>query len=154
MLVSKREHRRSSLRCVAALAALVIAAGCGGSTSPQISEAGTYNLTTVNGQSLPVTITGTTRGTVVIQSATLVLTSGNPSTFSATVNGTAGGGATTTLVGASGTYVRSGTSLTFTATGAPIPFTGTVDNNCHVVVALPGQVIGTTSTLQLGLSKS
>src|SRR5689334_10350877 len=101
---STREQRRSWLRYVTTLAVLLIGAACGGdSTPPQISEAGTYNLTSVNGQSLPVTITGTTLGTVVIQSATLVLTSGNPSTFSATINGTAAGGASTTLVSAGGT---------------------------------------------------
>jgi hypothetical protein len=134
---------------------VLIAGACGGdSTQPQIAEAGLYNLTSVNGQSLPVTITGTTLGTVVIQSATVGLRPGNPSTFTATITGTAGGSASTTLVSAAGTYVRSGTSLTFTAIGSPIPFTGTVDNNGHVVVALPGQVIGTAGTLQLGLTKS
>jgi hypothetical protein len=152
---SRTERRRSWLGYLATLTALLIGAACGGdSTPPQFSEAGTYNLTSVNGQTLPVTITGTTLGTVVIQSATLALTSGNPSTFSATINGTVGGSASMTLASATGTYVRSGTSLTFNATGSPIPFTGTVDNNGHVVVALPGQIIGTSGTLQLALTKS
>ncbi|HKW47089.1 MAG TPA: hypothetical protein VJN70_06575 [Gemmatimonadaceae bacterium] len=143
------------LRCLTTLTALLLVGACGSdSTQTQVSEAGTYHLTNVNGQSLPVTITGTTLGTVVIQSASLVLTSGSPSTFTATINGTAGGSATTTLVSAGGTYVRSGSSLTLTATGVAIPFTGTIDNNGNVVVAVPGQVIGTTGTLQLGLAKS
>ena len=150
-----QERRVSRLRYLVALTTVLVGGACGGdSTQPTISEAGSYNLTSVNGQSLPFTITGTTLGTVVIQSATVALRPNNPPTFTATITGTAGGSASTTLVNAAGTYVRSGNALTFTATGSPIPFTGTFDNNGHIVVALPGLAIGTTGTLQLDLTKS
>src|SRR5690349_13068340 len=149
-----QERRGSWLRYVMTLTALLVAGACGGSTQPTISEAGSYNLTSVNGQSLPFTITGTTLGTVVIQSATVGLRPNNPPTFTATITGTAGGSASMTLLNSAGTYARSGNALTFTATGSPIPFTGTFDNNGHIVVALPGLAIGTPGTLQLGFTKS
>jgi len=70
---------------------LALAAACGGSSTDvqTQSEAGTYHLVTVNGQSLPVSVT-TTSGTVSIQSATVVLTSGTPSTYTASMTGANG----------------------------------------------------------------
>lgn len=153
MLDGRTKHRcRAPLRCVATLTALLIAAGCGGdSTQPQISEAGTYSITSINGRPLPDTIEGTLFGTVVIQDATVVLTPGTPSQFSADILGTQNG-AGTTLLSTFGTYVRSGASLTFTVNGSP-PLTGTFDNNGHVVVVLPGAAIGTVGILELRLTK-
>lgn len=143
-------------RSAAMFAALVALGACGGSdsTPPTVSEAGTYQLTTVNGQSLPVTITGTALGTVVIQSATVVLTPGTPATFTANITGTENGGAATSILSAAGTYARSGSTLTFSVTGSPIPFTGSIASDGNMTVGLPGAAIGTTGTLQLNLSKS
>jgi hypothetical protein len=110
---------------------------------------------TVNGQQLPVTITNTSLGTVVIQSATVVLASAGTPTYTASITGTAGGGASTTIVSDFGTYVRAGNTITFTSSSAPISFAGSVnDSNGHITVALPGAAIGSlTTTLQLELAK-
>ena len=150
----------SRARQLGALAAILLASGaCGGSTTDTQtqSEAGTYSLLSVNGQSLPVTINNTSLGTVIIQSASLVLTPGSPSSYTANITGRVGGAPATTIVSDAGTYVRSGTSVTFTSSAAPLPYTGTINgSNGHLTVALPGAAIGATgtATLQLELAKS
>ncbi|MFL5613409.1 MAG: hypothetical protein ACJ796_07115 [Gemmatimonadaceae bacterium] len=108
----------------------------------------------MNSQSLPVTISNTALGTVVIQSATVELTSA--SKYSANITGTAGGAPASTIVSDNGGYVRSGSTITFTSNIALISFAGTVnDSNGHLTVALPGAAIGAaiTTTLQLELAK-
>ena len=68
---------------------------------------------TVNGQALPYTMTNTALGTVVIQNASLDLTSRTPApAYSAVVNGTVSRGRLT--VNGSGTYTGSlsGAALT------------------------------------------
>lgn len=148
----------SRFRQLGAIAAVVLASGaCGGGTTETQSEAGSYNLLSVNGQSLPVTMTNTSLGTVVIQSATVVLTPGSPATYTASITGRVGGAPASTIVSDAGTYVRSGASVTFTSSNAPFPYTGTINSsNGHLTVALPGAAIGATgtATLQLELAKS
>lgn len=140
---------------VAALA--VLAAGCSSndSTSPGTVAAGTYTLTTVNGQGLPFSLTSTTLGQVVIQSARISLTPGSPSsTYQATVSGTVNGSPTTTLISDAGTYTVSGASLSFSSTSVPLfSFDGSFTSN-SLTVSLPGQAFGGSGTLVLGLSKS
>lgn len=148
------------LRQLGAIAAVVLAIGAcgGGATENQTqSEVGSYSLLSVNGQSLPVTITNTSLGTVVIQSASLVLTAGSPATYTANITGRIGGAPASTIVSDAGTYVRSGASVTFTSSSSPFPYTGTINSsNNHLTVALPGAAIGATgtTTLQLELAKS
>lgn len=155
----KPERRGSWLRRAATLivlSTLTNACGGGSTESKTHTEVGTYHLLTVNGQSLPVTITNTALGTVVIQSATVVLTSASASTYTASITGTAGGAPSTTIVSDAGSYVRSGTTITFTSSSAPVSFAGTVnDSNGHLTVALPGAAIGAaiTTSLQLELAK-
>lgn len=156
---SRAARYGSPFRQYGAVAAVLLAIGaCGGTTETQTqSEAGTYNLLSVNGQSLPVTITNTSLGTVIIQSAVVTLTPGTPSTYTASITGRVGGAPASTIVSDAGTYVRSGASVTFTSGSSPFPYTGTINgSNGHLTVALPGAAIGATGTaiLQLELAKS
>lgn len=156
---SRAARYGSAFRQLGSIAAVLLAIGaCGGTTETQTqSEAGTYSLLNVNGQSLPVTITNTSLGTVIIQSASVVLTPGSPGTYTASITGRVGGGPTTTIVSDAGSYVRSGASVTFTSSNSPFPYTGTINgSNGHLTVALPGAAIGATgtATLQLELAKS
>src|SRR5690348_8079291 len=115
---------RGAGRRIAVLAAGLLAAGvvaCGDSSSPTQSEVGHYTQLTVNGQSLPATITGTAQGTVVIQSASVDLVAPTSSTakptYSATVTGTATATGSTArqLLADNGTYSLVGTAITFTS---------------------------------------
>jgi len=139
---------------VAALAVLAASCSSDHSTSPG-AVAGTYTLTTVNGQGLPFHLASATLGQVVIQSATITLTPGSPSSaYQATVSGTVNGSPTTTLISDTGTYTLSGASLTFSSTSIPLlSFGGSFSNNT-LTVSVPGQAIGASGTLVLGLSKS
>ena len=155
---SRRSERLgSSVRCVALLATAIVVAACGGSTSTDVSdhaEAGTYTLLTVNGQSLPVTITGTSLGTVVIRSATVILNAGSALSYTAAVTGSVSGAPSAPFLNDAGSYVRSGSTLTFTSSVAPISYSGTYNSSTgHVTVALPGAAIGVANTLQLELAK-
>lgn len=140
---------------VAALA--VLAAGCSSndSTSPVNAAAGTYTLTTVNGQALPFSLTSSTLNQVVIQSATITLAPGSPSsTYTATVSGTINGSPTTTLISDAGTYTFTGATLSFSSsTFLLLTYGGSFTSNT-LTVNLPGQAFGTSGTLVLGLSKS
>jgi hypothetical protein len=151
-------RRMTSIRhnlFVAVLA--VVAASCSSndSTSPVSGEAGTYTLTTVDGQAPPFSLTSTTLNQVVIQSATITLTPGNPSsTYTASVSGTINGSPTTTLISDTGTYTVSGATLSFSSTTFLLLTYGGSFTNNTLTVSLPGQAFGGTGTLVLGLSKS
>jgi hypothetical protein len=141
-------------------AVLSVAMGCGGGdTSPGLvdhSEVGSYTLATVNGQAPPVTIAGTSLGTVVIQGTAVTLASGATSnSYTATVTGSVQGAAPAPFISDAGTYVRTGSTITFTSSTAPLPYTGSINSsNGNITVALPGIVIGISSALLLEIKKS
>ena len=144
-----------SIRRTLAVATLaVLAAGCSSdkSTSPGNAAAGTYTLTTVNGQPLPFSLTSSTLNQVQIQSATITLTPS--STYQATVSGSINGSPTTTIISDAGTYSVSGSTLSFSSTSfLLLAYGGSFTNNA-LTVNIPGQALGATGTLVLGLSKS
>jgi hypothetical protein len=155
MTFVRPEHRTAiRLAVAAALATGIVAAACSNKSTAPTSEFGTYGLVTVNGQSLPYTIPGTIGGTVVIQSASLVLAasnSGNPK-YTATITGTAGGQPHTLLTDA-GNYAATGSTLTFTSTAhAGIAFVGSL-NGSTLTVTLPGLAFGVSGSLALVLQK-
>jgi len=148
--------RPSALMLLVAFTSL--AAGCGSddTTSPT-NEFGHYTLLTVNGQNLPFTLTGTSRGTVVIQSASMDLSaatsasSGKP-VYLAGVSGTANGQAQQ-LLADNGTYTLTGTSVTFTSAIVPtVQYAGVV-NGKQLTLTLPGLLFGTTGTIALVLQR-
>jgi hypothetical protein len=132
-----------------AFAAAVVAlfAGCGSdSTGPKNANvAGTYSLTTVNGQSLPFTVTNTGEDVEIVQDATITLTS--DSTYSVSANGTLNGSDATLLTDA-GHYVVSGNQITFTST----IFTGghytasftSGPSSRSLTATIPGAVVGSS----------
>jgi hypothetical protein len=134
----------------------VIAAGCGGdSTTEASAELGHYTLVSVNGQPLPFTIPQTTSGSVVIQSATIDLTSGTNGqlSYAATVTGLASGQGPRQLVGDRGSYTKSGSAINFSSTLVPgITYTGTVVEST-LSVTLPGALFGGTGSLVIALKK-
>ena len=128
---------------------------CGSdSTSPSQTVFGTYSLVSVNGQALPVTLSNTSFGTVVIQSATVDLISqSGSSAYSATVTGTENGGASTNIITDAGTFTSSGSTLTFSSSLAPpLTYQGTLNGNA-LTVTIPAAAIGGTGTLVLGLQR-
>lgn len=138
-------------------ALLLLTAACGDDdpTEPGAAptEEGVYTLQSANGQNLPVTITGTTLGTVVIQNGTMSLTRGTPqSTYVALVRGTAGGAPTSDLVTDDGTYTVAGGTITFTSSSG-LTYAAAATTT-QLTVAVPGIAIGTTGTLTLVLRKN
>jgi len=118
-------------------AAAVFLAGCGSddSTSPtQASVAGTWNLTTVNGASLPFTIQATPK--IEVLSDQLVVSANGTFTESTQTRTTNGTSVTLQTVPDGGTYSLNGTAATFIfndgTTGA-----GTVTAT-GLIVAFPG----------------
>jgi hypothetical protein len=138
------------------LMAGVALAGCGSdSTTGTQSEVGTYNIVSVNGQSLPFTITGTLRGTVVISGGSISLArTGTNSQYGAVVTGTAGGVGPQQLIADAGSYSLSGGTITFTSSlGVGVQYVGAVSGN-DISIALPGALFGTTGTMTLLVRKS
>ena len=148
---------RSIRRTLVAATLAVLAAGCSSndSTSPNTAGAGTYTLTTVNGQALPFSLTSTTLNQVVIQSATITLTPGNPSsTYTATISGSINGSPTTQLISDTGTYTVTGATLSFSSSSFLLLSYGGSFTSNSLTVNLPGQAFGGSGTLVLGLTKS
>jgi hypothetical protein len=154
-MTTRSRLRPSALPLVTLLA---FAAACGGdkATSPT-NEFGRYTLATVNGNPLPFTLTGTARGTIIIQSATMDLSaatsasSGKP-VYLAGVSGTANGQAQQ-LVGDNGTYTLTGTSVTFTSSILPtVQYAGVISGNT-LTLTVPGLLFGTSGTIVLVLQR-
>lgn len=132
---------------VATLAIAVFAAGCSSSnsTGPNGSLVGTWNLTTVNGSSLPAIIQALSPDTVSITQGSVVLTSSTWN-FSATIQLSIAGLHTDTTQADSGTYTVNGSTLSMTATGDTSVTTATVNGNT-VTVSSVGLGSGTPLTL-------
>lgn len=149
--------RSLALFLLVASTSFVIACGDSDSTSPSSNEFGHYTLVSVNGQSLPFTLTGTARGTVVIQSATMDLsgataTSGGKPVYLAGVSGSASGQAQQ-LVTDNGTYVLAASTVTFSSSLAPgVQYVGAISGNT-LNLTLPGLLFGTTGTIALVLRR-
>ena len=141
--------------CGLLLMAGVALAGCGGDSTSVQSEVGTYNIVSVNGQSLPFTITGTLRGTVVITSGSITLShTGSNSQYGAIVTGTAGGVGQQQLIADAGAYALTGGTVTFTSSvGTGVQYVGSMTGN-DISVALPGALFGTTGTVTIVVRKS
>ena len=155
-MTTRSRLRPSALMLLVALTSLAAACGSDKTTSPT-NEFGHYTLLTVNGQNLPFTLTGTARGTVVIQSASIDLSgatsasSGKP-VYLAGVSGTASGQAQQ-LLADNGTYTLTGTSVTFTSAIVPtVQYAGVINGN-QLTLTLPGLLFGTTGTIALVLKR-
>src|SRR6478672_3680425 len=125
-------------RLILALGTLSLLA-CGDSTGPVQSLNGTYDLQTVNGASLPVTVSndGFTREDIL---ADAITTSGGSSTSGSFTEATTlrdtdlqTGGSNTFQENDFGTYVINGTAVTFTFSGGSTA-NGTISGSTFTVV--------------------
>ena len=144
--------RPFALLLLATFTSFVAACGSDETTSPT-NEFGHYTLVSVNGQAVPFTLTGTPRGTVVVQSGSMDLsgpttTSAGKSVYVATLSGTAAG-QSQQLVADAGTYTVSGTTITFTS-ALPVvgTYTGVMNGNA-LTVSVPGLALGIAGTITL-----
>jgi hypothetical protein len=110
-------------------AAMAAAVACSSSsTSPSASVAGTYVLSTVNGEPLPAIITKG-NDTAVVVTDTLALTSSQYTRH--VVDSVRSEGVPAALFShtSSGTYTHSGTSITFTDAATDSSVTGSISNS-------------------------
>ncbi|HEY2898141.1 MAG TPA: lipocalin family protein [Gemmatimonadaceae bacterium] len=116
-------------------AVVVLVAACGSdSTGPRTaSVTGTYDLTAVNGSSLPYTVPNTGEDVEIVQNGTITLSA--DSTYEASATGTLNGSGST-LVTDAGTYSVSGAQVTFTSIAIP---------GAHYTASIAGS--GTSQTL-------
>jgi ABC-type oligopeptide transport system substrate-binding subunit len=113
-------------RMAVAAAAVALLAACGSdNTGPKNTNVtGTFDLTAVNGASLPYTVPNTGEDVEIVQDGTITLTA--DSTYAASATGTLNGSGST-LVTDAGTYSVSGTQVTFTSTAIPgAHYTGSI----------------------------
>lgn len=111
------------MRRVFALAVLAVAlAGCGDATGPT-TVTGSWNLQTVNNQSLPYTMVSTTVGSTSykyeITGMTINVNSGGSYTTTMNDRTTQGTTVSTSSSSSQGTWTQSGTDLTFTDSSDP-----------------------------------
>jgi len=116
-------------------AAIALVAACGSdSTGPHsASVTGTYNLTAVNGSTLPYTVPHTGDAVEIVQNGAITLSA--DSTYEASATGTLNGSGST-LVTDAGTYSVSGTQVTLTSIAIP---------GAHYTASIAGS--GTSQTL-------
>lgn len=109
-----RFKQRRFWRLAAVVSVSVSAGACGGdsATDPSVSVAGTYNLSTVNGSSPPVTLVSVTSYSLRVTSGNLIISASNTWSNSTTLEETEAGQTTTETLVCSGTYTRNGPSLT------------------------------------------
>jgi hypothetical protein len=154
---SKTRSRPFALLLLAALTSFAAACGDDNKATSPTNEFGSYTLRTVNGQSLPFTLTGTSRGTVVVQSGSINLstatsTSSGKPVYLAGVSGTANGQAQQ-LVTDNGTYTLTGTSVTFSSSVIPtVQYAGVISGNT-LTLTLPGLLFGTSGTIVLAMQR-
>lgn len=140
-----KTHISSARFARAARAAIAIAllAACGsdGSTGPRNANvAGAYDLTTVNGASLPYTVPNTT-GKVVVEHATITLNT--DSTYTVLATGTSNG-SESTIAADAGHYVVTGSQVTFTSTIITSAQYTASATSTALTATIPGAFIGSS----------
>jgi hypothetical protein len=129
-------------RAAVAAAAVALLAACGSdSTGPSNANVvGTYNLTTVNGATLPYTVPNTT-GTEIVEQATATLSP--DSTYSVHANGTVNG-SSSSIAADVGHYTVSGSQVTFTSTIiSSAQYTASATSST-LTATIPGAFVGSS----------
>ena len=96
------------------LMAAISVAGCDSGVTGASATTGTYQLRTINGQSLPYAISGSGSNKTEIVDDKFILYEGNTYQESGTMRVTVNGTASTTAISETGSYGTLGTSMTFT----------------------------------------
>jgi hypothetical protein len=121
------------MRKLLALCVVLLAMGCGDSTAPTVSAAGTWTLKSVNGFPVPFTAPQGNGDYVELTSDVITATATGTFTQTTVVKTSTGGQVTTQSIPDNGTYSVSGNSVTFTfASGSPSG-SGTIDGNTLTV---------------------
>jgi hypothetical protein len=94
--------------------AAVLFAACDGGVVGASATAGTYPLRTINGESLPYTISGSGANKTEVIDDKFILYEGNTYQESGTMRVTVNGTASTVAISETGSYATLGTSMTFT----------------------------------------
>ena len=119
-------------------ASLCAAAACG-SDSPAAptlaSVAGTWNLQTVNGVSLPLVLSQTSTEKHELTALTFDATSTGTFTETDSYRDTVNGVVSTSSTGDSGTYTINGSSITFTFDSDGLSDTGTISGNTLTIIS-------------------
>lgn len=143
--LSCRSRLARPLLAIAVCAALATLAACGSDstngTGP-MDVSGSYQLTTVNGSSLPFTVPHTPEHTIVITSAVATLGADHSYTISAV--GTEDGSDPGEVVADAGTYAVSGSTVTFTSsTFGGASYTAAATSS-SLSATVPGAFAGST----------
>ena len=142
---SSRFRIARPLLAVAACAAIATLAACGSDTTNgtgPMDVSGTYQLTTVNGSTLPFTIPNTPGHTIVITSATATL--GTDHSYAISGTGTADGGDPEEVVADHGTYAVSGSTVTFTSSDFGGASYSAAATSSSLSATVPGAFAGST----------
>jgi hypothetical protein len=137
--ISSARFARAAVAAIAV--ALVAACGSDSSTGPRNSNvAGTYDLTTVNGATLPYTVPHTT-GTEIVEQATIMLNT--DSTYLVNATGTVDG-SESTIAADAGHYTVTGSQVTFTSTIiSSAQYTASATSS-GLTATIPGAFVGSS----------
>jgi hypothetical protein len=121
------------MRKLLAICAMLLAAGCGDSTAPAGSVAGTWTLKTVNGFSVPFVSQQGGGNTIELTSDVITATASGSFTQMTVVKTTTGGQVTIDSIPDAGTYTISGHTVTFDFTSDSPSGSGVLDGNTLTV---------------------
>jgi hypothetical protein len=121
------------MRTLLAVCAVLLALGCGDSTAPAGSVAGTWNLKTVNGFSVPFVSPQGGGSTVELTSDVITATASGTFTQMTVVKTTTGGQVTIDSIPDAGTYTISGHTVTFDFTSDAPTGSGDLDGSTLTV---------------------
>lgn len=102
------------MKCAWMVFAAALLAGCDGGVVGASATAGTYPLRTVNGESLPYTISGSGNNKTEILDDKFILFEGNTYQESGNMRVTVNGTASNVAISETGSYSTLGTSMSFT----------------------------------------
>lgn len=102
------------MKRVLVVMAAVLVAGCDSGVVGASATTGTYPLRSINGESLPYTISGSGSSKTEVVDDKFILYEGNTYQESGTLRVTVNGTASTTAISETGSYGTLGTSMTFT----------------------------------------
>jgi hypothetical protein len=121
------------MRKFLAICAILLAIGCGDSTSPAGSVAGTWTLQSVNGYPVPFVAPQGPGSAIELTSDVITADAAGAFTQMTVIKTTTNGQETTESIPDSGTYSISGNAVTFTFVSGSPPGTGILDGDTLTV---------------------
>ena len=121
------------MRKLVTMCAVVLAIGCGESTSPAVAVEGTWTLQSLNGFPVPFSAPQGNGNYIELTSDVITATSSGTFTQLTVIKTTTNGVVTTESIPDDGTYTVSGNDVTFSFSSGSAPGTGTIDGNTLTV---------------------